>query len=140
MRLYAAVLVILALCPDPAAAGPAPARPPAAASIVAVPLPPSATAMQIDGELTEAIWATAPAVSGFVQRDPTEGAPATFATEVRVAFDATALYVAVSALDPDPSKIVGILTRRDEGSPSDWVRVYIDSFRDRRTAALKRQR
>jgi len=134
MRMCAAVLAVCVLCPDPTSAGPSSARPPAAPSIVAVPLPPSATAMQIDGELTEAIWAKAPSVSGFVQRDPKEGAPATFDTDVRVAFDSEALYVAVSALDPDPSKIVGILTRRDEGSPSDWVRVYIDSFRDRRTA------
>ena len=27
-----------------------------------------------------------------------------------------------------------MLTRRDEGSPSDWVRVIVDSYRDRRTA------
>jgi hypothetical protein len=104
-----------------------------ATTVVATAIP-AATAMQIDGELSEAIWATVPVVSGFVQRDPTEGAPATFDTEVRVAFDETALYVAVNAIDREPSKIVGILARRDESSPSDWVRVYIDSFRDRRTA------
>ena len=103
-------------------------------AIVATLLPPSATAIQIDGELTEEVWKNVPLVTGFVQRDPKEGAPATFDTEVRVAFDDTALYIAVNALDPDPSKVVGILTRRDEGSPSDWVRILIDSYRDRRTA------
>ena len=73
------VPVLAVLVSTPALAGPAPrsaAR--AVASIVATPLPPSATAMQIDGELTEAIWAKVPVVSGFVQRDPKEGAPATF--------------------------------------------------------------
>ena len=110
------------------------AAPPSAPTIVATPLPGTATAIQIDGELSEAIWAKVPAVTGFVQRDPKEGAPATFDTDVRVAFDATALYIAVDAHDPDPAKVVGILTRRDEGSPSDWVRILIDSYRDRRTA------
>ena len=37
-------------------------------------------------------------------------------------------------MDPEPAKIVGHRTRRDEGSPSDWVRVMIDSFHDKRTA------
>ena len=41
---------------------------------------------------------------------------------------------AVRALDADPDKIVGILTRRDDGSPSDWIRVMIDSYSDKRTA------
>src|SRR4030095_8893398 len=30
--------------------------------------------------------------------------------------------------------IVGIRTRRDEGSPSDWISVLVDSFHDRRSA------
>src|SRR5688500_3043112 len=128
------VLGVLASTPALALAGPAPARSTRPAAIVATPLPPSATAIQIDGELTEEIWKKVPSVTGFVQRDPKEGAPATFDTEVRVAFDDTALYIAVNAIDPDPAKVVGILTRRDEGSPSDWVRVMIDSYRDRRTA------
>ena len=37
-------------------------------------------------------------------------------------------------MDPEPAKIVGHRTRRDEGSPSDWVRVMIDSFHDKRSA------
>lgn len=125
---------VLALTPALALAESAPVRRAAPPAIVATPLPPSATAMQIDGELTEDIWKKVPVVTGFVQRDPKEGAAATFDSEVRVAFDETALYIAVNAIDPDPSKVVGILTRRDEGSPSDWVRVLIDSYRDRRTA------
>ncbi len=55
-------------------------------------------------------------------------------TEARVAFDATAIYVAVRAFDSDPDRIVGFLTRRDAESSSDWVHVLIDSYHDRRTA------
>jgi hypothetical protein len=73
-------------------------------------------------------------ITGFVQRDPTEGAPASHPTDVRVAFDETALYVGVRATEPESQEVVGLLTRRDESSPSDWIAIYIDSFRDKRTA------
>ena len=43
-----------------------------------------------------------------------------FKTEARVAYDAAALYISVQAFDPEPQRIVGIRTRRDEDSPSDW--------------------
>ena len=70
----------------------------------------------------------------FRQREPREGAAPTFETEARIAYDATALYVAVQAFDSDPQRIVGIRTRRDEDSPSDWISVLVDSFHDRRSA------
>ena len=94
----------------------------------------AASAIKLDGELSEEVWQKAPVVSGFRQRDPKEGAAATYETEARVAYDANAIYIAVQALDPEPARIVGIRTRRDESSPSDWIRVMIDSFHDRRSA------
>lgn len=93
-----------------------------------------ASAVQLDGNLSERIWTEAPAITGFLQREPTDGAPASFATEAHVAYDKTGLYVAVRAFDPDPARIVAHLSRRDEESPSDWIRVVIDSYHDRRTA------
>ena len=134
MRFLLPGILLVVLCPPVVASETRKPAPAAASTVIATHLPPTAAAIQIDGELSEAVWATVPPVSGFVQRDPTEGAAATFDTEVRVAYDDTALYVAVHAIDPDPSKVVGILTRRDESSPSDVVRVYLDSYRDRRTA------
>lgn len=108
-------------------AAPAPTR------VAATPIP-AATAVRVDGELNDAIWQTVPPITGFRQREPNDGAPATYETEARVAYDATALYIAVQAFDPEPKRIVGIRTRRDEGSPSDWVGVLVDSFHDRRSA------
>jgi Domain of unknown function (DUF5916)/Carbohydrate family 9 binding domain-like len=93
-----------------------------------------ANALKLDGELTDEVWDRAPKIEGFVQRDPKEGAPPTYPTEARVAYDAANIYVAVIAHDPEPAKIVGHLTRRDSSSPSDWIRVAIDSYFDRRTA------
>jgi len=94
----------------------------------------TATAVRVDGALNEEIWATAPKVSDFIQREPSEGAPASFPTEARIAYDSDAIYVAVWAFDPDPSKIVGLRTRRDGESPSDWIAVILDSYHDKRTA------
>ncbi len=88
----------------------------------------------IDGRLDDEAWLRAPAAHGFLQVDPREGAPATDATEVRVLYDDEALYVAFRAFDSAPDSIVGLLTRRDMNSQSDWVHLVVDSYHDRRTA------
>ncbi len=88
----------------------------------------------IDGRFDEAVWSSAPLINEFVQREPSEGAQPSQRTEVRLAYDDDALYVAVHAYDTDPSKVVGILTRRDQRSPSDWVKIIVDSYNDKRSA------
>ncbi len=105
----------------------------ARSAIAATPLG-AATAVQVDGNLTDAAWQSAPTLTNFVQREPNEGAAPSFQTEARIAYDATNLYVAVRAFDTRPALLVGHLSRRDENSPSDWIRVLIDSYHDRRTA------
>jgi hypothetical protein len=89
---------------------------------------------RVDGELDEAFWTAARPVSDFRQRLPNEGAEPTHHTEVRIAYDDTAIYFGVRAHDPEPDRVVALLTRRDDPSPSDWINIYIDSFMDRRTA------
>lgn len=88
----------------------------------------------VDGRFDEPVWRDAPLLGEFVQREPAEGAAPSERTEARVAYDDTAMYIAVHAFDREPHRIVGLLTRRDERSPSDVVRVVIDSFFDRRSA------
>ena len=97
-------------------------------------VPEGAIAIRVDGQLDDAAWQSAPPVTAFVQRDPTEGAPPTLRTEARVAYNSTGIFIAVRAFDSDPDRIVSFLTRRDEQSSSDWIRVLIDSYHDRRTA------
>src|SRR5262245_58881694 len=106
---------------------------PAARVIDAVAVPATGP-ITIDAKLNEEVWQQAPAVTEFVQRDPAEGEPPTMKTEARIAYDNEALYVAVRGFDSDPDKIVCILTRRDQRSPSDWVRVVVDSYNDKRSA------
>lgn len=108
-----------------------PADPP---TVTAAPVPAGATAIQIDGVPNEDAWAKAPLINAFVQRRPAEGDAPTYATEARVMFDASNLYVSVTATDPEPDKLVGLRTRRDDLSSSDWLSIYLDSYHDRRTA------
>jgi hypothetical protein len=124
----AAALLLAAL---PSVVGAAGRNPVNIVEAVAVP----ATApIAIDGLLTEAIWEQAPAINEFVQREPAEGNAPSHATDARIAYDDTALYVAVRMIDSEPEKIVGLLTRRDQRSPSDWIKIVVDSYFDRRSA------
>ena len=104
------------------------------AAIVEAVAVPATTPIVLDGKLNEEIWQQAPAVVDFVQREPAEGGAPTQRTEARIAYDEGAMYVAVRAFDTDADKIVGILTRRDQRSPSDWIRIVVDSYFDRRSA------
>ena len=91
-------------------------------------------APKLDGYLDEAVWRLATPITDFTQRDPNEGEPATERTEARVLYTDDALYIGVRAYDSHAEEIVGLLTRRDQHSPSDWIGVSIDSYYDRRTA------
>ncbi len=92
----------------------------------------------LDGKLDEAAWAAAPVSSDFVQSYPAPNVPAPDRTEVRVVYDDDALYVGVRMFDPHPDSIAAGLAHRDAGSSTgiytDWARVSIDSYHDRRTA------
>ncbi|MDP1570102.1 MAG: DUF5916 domain-containing protein [Vicinamibacterales bacterium] len=112
----------------------APARASRLPAIVTAQAVPTGTAIVLDGQFDEPVWEEAPVISEFVQREPAEGQAPSQRTEVRVAYDALALYVAVRAYDTDPSAVVGLLTRRDQRSPSDWIKVAVDSYHDRRSA------
>jgi len=104
------------------------------ARVDAVAVADTPTALRVNGELSDEAWQRAPAVEGFLQREPEEGGKPSERTEFRILYDATTLFVRVHAFDTDPTRVVGYLTRRDQDSPSDWIRVLIDSYHDRRTA------
>jgi hypothetical protein len=80
------------------------------------------------------VWRAAPVADAFRQREPGEDKAPTFRTTVQVAADARALYVRVRAEDPHPDSLIALLSRRDADTPSDIVRVFVDSYHDRRTA------
>jgi len=106
----------------------------AALRVDAVAVPVSAIAVHVGGALSDEFWQTVPATDAFVEREPEEGGVPGQRTEFRVAYDATTLFVKVRAFDTDAGRIVSYLTRRDTESPSDWIRVLVDSYHDKRTA------
>ncbi len=91
------------------------------------------TPITIDGALTEPVWTDAKPFTGFVQRDPVEGARPSQITEVRVAYDEDALYVGALLLDTAPDSIAARLARRDASIASDRFALYLDPYHDRRS-------
>ena len=85
----------------------------------------------IDGRLDDRAWQGAPPLTNFIQAEPFQGEAASEATEVRIVYDNTAIYVGVTLHDADPSQIVTTDTRRDSGlGEMDSFQVIFDTFRD----------
>ena len=84
--------------------------------------------VQMDGRLDDAIWQTAPAISALHMLRPTEGAPPTQRTEVRIVYDDEAIYVGARMFDDQPDQIVGRLARRDADTGSDYILVMFDPY------------
>jgi hypothetical protein len=104
-----------------------------------VPTPPSTIsavrireAVSIDGSLSEQIWQR-PGLTLFTQKLPNEGSPPSQKTEVWLAYDDEALYVAARMYDTAPDSIIQILARRDADITADWFTFDIDPYHDRRT-------
>ncbi len=89
----------------------------------------------VDGRLDDEVWRLAEPVTGFLQRDPVEGEPASEDTVVQVAYDEKALYVAARLYDRYPADIVGQLSRRDAAVEADAFIVYLDPHHDHLTGA-----
>lgn len=92
----------------------------------------AAVAPSLDGRDDDAVWQIAPVTDDFRQFSPGEAQPARFRTAFRVAYDDRTLYVFIRAYDPRPDSIVALLSRRDVRTPSEWLKVVVDGYRDRR--------
>ena len=91
------------------------------------------TPLTIDGALDEAAWRDAPAASQFLQNEPREGEPASEATEVRILYDDTYLYLGVQAYDRSPKDLIVSDLKKDfDPSASDSFEFVLDTFRDER--------
>ena len=129
------------------AACPLEAQTPSPPEVEAMRLAPDAPPIRVDGALTEAIW-QGPGSSDFRQREPEVGSPSTERTEVRVAYDATTLYVAIRSLDRQPDRVVSRILQRDrlmaprrfqtgfDFGGDDMVAILFDPFHDHRNAVL----
>ncbi len=93
----------------------------------------AATPPVIDGRLDDDAWTHASEITGFTQRDPDEGKPATQKTVVKVVYHDDAIYFGARMYDTEP--VTTRLGRRDTQLESDWFRVYLDPHLDRRTGS-----
>ena len=89
---------------------------------------------RVDGRLDDAVWRDALHVTGFVQQNPVEGAPATEATDVWIAYDSQNFYLAVHAHYSDPSLMRANRIDRDQAFEDDNVAIYFDTFLDQQRA------
>ena len=111
------------------------------------PNPPEVSALRIspddapklDGVLDEAVWQRAPLAADFVQRDPSEGDPASEATEVRILYSDTSIYFGILCFDSSPELIRRTELRRDDPFDNDdSFGILLDTFHDHRNAFVFR--
>ena len=93
--------------------------------------------IRLDGKLDERVYRDVPAITGFIQQEPVEGAQATEKTEAWIMFDRTNIYVGARVWESaPPSSWVANEMRRDTTQLRDndafWV--SFDTFYDRRNA------
>ncbi len=88
----------------------------------------------IDGILDEPAWLAANVAADFLQADPTEGAPPSSPTRVRVLAGPKAIVIGIECDDADPAGIVSFSKQRDAVLTSeDHVRVVLGPFLDGRS-------
>jgi hypothetical protein len=72
-------------------------------------------------------------VTGFIQRNPHDGAPASQRTEAYLGYDQKNLYAVFVCFD-DPAKVRARMSRREDIFDDDTVEIMVDTFHDRRRA------
>ena len=100
----------------------------------AVDIPRLEASAAVDGLLDEAVWGQAARLTGFSQYQPVDGRPAEETTEVRVWYAPDAIWFGIIASDREPGSIRATVADRDNIGTDDNVRIYLDTFDDRRRA------
>ncbi|MEM9830347.1 MAG: DUF5916 domain-containing protein [Bacteroidota bacterium] len=94
-------------------------------------------AITLDGILDEPIWLAAESISGFIQREPIQGQPATVDTEVRILYSNDYLYVGAVCYDSlaDRRRVrVRNMQRDFQAYGNDRFGVALDGLMDQRNA------
>ncbi len=93
----------------------------------------NANFIHVDGHFDDQAWENIDWETGFIQRDPYEGASPSEKTAFKLLYDNENIYVAIKALDSKPGKIVRRIARRDN-IDGDRVLIQFDSYADHLTA------
>jgi hypothetical protein len=96
------------------------------------------TSPKIDGELNDAVWQGLAVAADYTMSDPTEGNAPTLRTEVKIAYDNTAIYIGAMMYDPHPDSIYKELGNRDDGGSlrADNMRVGFDTYNTQQDAYI----
>ena len=86
--------------------------------------------IKIDGRLDETSWRQAPAAAGFTQYEPERRGDPGEETVFKVAYDDDAIYFGVACRRANGTPITSCLSRRDQITSSDMIRVYISPYHD----------
>ncbi len=81
---------------------------------------------ELDGKLAR--------VEGFIQREPSDGAPSFQQAEVYLGYDDENLYVIFVAFDSEPEKVRARMVPREDFRGDDFVQILLDTFHDQRRA------
>jgi hypothetical protein len=85
---------------------------------------------KVDGILDDEAWSRDPLpLDKWMSYNPMRGEAAVEQTQVWMAYDDEALYVAFRCLDSQPEKIRTTISRRDSVFGDDWVGISLDSSR-----------
>jgi hypothetical protein len=90
----------------------------------------------IDGRLDEPAWSNATRLGGFSEYQPVDGQGASERTDVLIWYSPKALHVGIIAHDSVPGSVRATVADRDNIRNDDWVRIYLDTFNDRRRAFI----
>ncbi|MBL0123925.1 MAG: carbohydrate binding family 9 domain-containing protein [Betaproteobacteria bacterium] len=95
--------------------------------------------INIDGKLDDAVWQRIKPITEFYEYRPGDALPAKFPTEARIAYGEHALYIGITAIDPQPARIDAPLVRRDQVlGTQDFVAIHIDPLGTRKFAQIFR--
>ncbi len=89
----------------------------------------------IDGKLDDEVWKSAQVLKDFIQTSPGDNIAASKPTEVMLGYDEKNLYIAFKCFD-EKDKIRATVAKRDNVFNEDNVRVYLDTYNDRRRAYI----
>lgn len=126
--------------PTVPAGGPAPAAAPAAivegGGAPTFKVPRINEPVVVDGHLNEPAWERATRLTGFSEYRPVDGQKASERTDVRVWYSPTALFFGIIAHDSSSGSVRASVADRDNIDRDDSVRIFLDTFNDRRRAFI----
>jgi hypothetical protein len=87
----------------------------------------------IDGRIDAEEWSNAVVLKDFYQTNPGDNIAPSRQTEFLIAYDEKFLYIAFRAYD-DPNQVRATVAKRDDVQNDDNIRIFLDTFNDRRKA------